>query len=394
MERNWAAAAVGILVLGLAVAALLQSPQVLSGPSAQAPSEQTGHHDESLLTHYEQLGPDHRVSIEGWYIHDPSRLVDVDGFLMTAVTGKHPTDGYECAMELWYLPPDASELEPGQCLFPEQPQWVDENVPGNDGSYWAPTFAGPRRVYYTVPDGDFNAACLGMATATGSPPEMEWTDSGDPIYCSLGAEEAGEPVPLDPAFFQDDDGREFLLFGGGDIFATELDLATGRPLRIDGGRGDGTLYHLATQPALDAPNNPDNLDWMEAPFLYSHGEYYYLFVNVGACCRGLDSTYEIRVGRSRSPTGPFVDRDGVDMRDGGGTVFLDRTGEQLGDSKYHGPGHAGIYETPTGKQYFSFHYYDAENDGLPQMGVAEIAFEDGWPTVVEPVDIETIREAN
>ena len=394
MDRNRVAVAVVLLVVGLTAAVLLQSPQVPSGPAAPDLSGQAGHHDSSLRTHYEQLGPDHRVSIEGWYVHDPSRLVEGDGFLMTAVTGKHPTDGYACAMELWYLPPDGSELEPGQCLFTEYPQWVDEQVPGNGGTYWAPTLAGPQRIYYTVPDENFNAACLGMATATGSPPEMEWTDSGEPIYCNPGAQEAGQPVPLDPAFFQADDGAEFLVFGGGEIFAAELDPETGRPLAADGGPRDETLHHLATRPAVDAPNNPDDLDWMEAPFLYSHGEYYHLFVNVGACCRGLDSTYEIRVGRSRSPTGPFVDRDGVDMRDGGGTVFLDRTGEILGDSKYHGPGHAGIYETPAGELYLSFHYYDAENDGLPRMGVAEITFEDGWPTVIEPVDVEALGETN
>jgi arabinan endo-1,5-alpha-L-arabinosidase len=390
MDRTRVTAVVALLVVCLTAAVLLQSPQLVSGPATPDSSGQPGHDDGSLLTHYEQLGPDHRVSIEGQYLHDPSRLVSVDGFLMTAVTGKHPTDGYDCAMELWYLPPGGSELRPGQCLFTDYPQWIDEEVPGNGGTYWAPALAGPRRIYYTVPDEKFNAACLGMATATGSPPRMEWTDSGESIYCNPGAGETGEPVPLDPAFFEDDDGTEFLVFGGGEIFAAELDSDTGRLLGTDGGR----LHHLATQPGLDAPNNPDELDWMEAPFLYSHGEYYYLFVNVGACCRGLDSTYEVRVGRSRSPTGPFVDRDGVDMRDGGGTVFLDRTGEQLGDPQYYSPGHTGIYETPIGDQYLSFHYYDAENDGLPQMGIVEIAFEDSWPVVVGLVNIEKLRERN
>ena len=42
----------------------------------------------------------------------------------------------------------------------------------------------------------------------------------------------------------------------------------------------------------------------EASFLYQHGGYYYLFCNWGGCCAGVDSTYNIRVGRSTNVSGP------------------------------------------------------------------------------------------
>ena len=44
---------------------------------------------------------------------------------------------------------------------------------------------------------------------------------------------------------------------------------------------------------------------------------YFLFVNWFGCCAGIDSSYEIHVGRSSSRTGPYLDRDGVEMTNGG-----------------------------------------------------------------------------
>ena len=57
---------------------------------------------------------------------------------------------------------------------------------------------------------------------------------------------------------------------------------------------------------------------IEASYLYQHGGYYYLFVNWGICCKGTNSTYNIRVGRSKQVTGPYLDQSGVDLLKGGG----------------------------------------------------------------------------
>ena len=79
------------------------------------------------------------------------------------------------------------------------------------------------------------------------------------------------------------------------------------------------------------------------------------------CCHGVESSYNIRVGRSNSITGPYIDKDGINMVKGGGTVFLDAHGEILGDERFVGPGHAGIYQHTDGKEYFSHHFYDAKS---------------------------------
>lgn len=59
------------------------------------------------------------------------------------------------------------------------------------------------------------------------------------------------------------------------------------------------------------------------------------------CCRGLESTYEIRVGRGASFAGPFADREGVDMARNGGTLVL-RNRTRTARHLMVGPGHAGI----------------------------------------------------
>ena len=100
-------------------------------------------------------------------------------------------------------------------------------------------------------------------------------------------------------------------------------------------------------------------------------------MNWGTCCRGVRSTYNIRVGRSDAITGPYRDRDGVDLLDGGGTLVLDTQDAAIG------PGHAAFLEKD-GELLMSYHYYDANKRGLPQLGINRVNWDDsGWP-VVEP----------
>lgn len=119
---------------------------------------------------------------------------------------------------------------------------------------------------------------------------------------------------------------------------------------------------------------------IEAPCLCQHGEYFYLFVNWGFCCRGTNSTYNIRVGRSDSVTGPFVDRDGRDMLHGGGSLFLGCEG------RFVGPGHAGIF-TEGQTNWFSFHFYDAVRGGVATLAARRLQWStDGWPRLQQALE--------
>jgi arabinan endo-1,5-alpha-L-arabinosidase len=81
----------------------------------------------------------------------------------------------------------------------------------------------------------------------------------------------------------------------------------------------------------------------------------------------------VRVGRSQDVTGPYVDREGRSLVDGGGTLFLESSG------RFIGPGHIGLLTAgPT--HWFSYHYYDAQSNGRSRLAVGPLGWtEDGWP---------------
>ena len=159
-----------------------------------------------------------------------------------------------------------------------------------------------------------------MLRKEGEFPDIRWADSGEPIVISRYPEDNEDPQSnaIDPCAFIDDDGTWYLVYGGGQICIVELDPTTGKVKDSSTEWSvDNKNYHIiANGPQVEANGNK----WIEAPFLYKRNGYYYLFVNWYTCCNGLKSTYEIRVGRSESPTGPFIDKDGEDIRNGGGTL--------------------------------------------------------------------------
>jgi arabinan endo-1,5-alpha-L-arabinosidase len=316
-------------------------------------------------------GPDTGDEAMDLHIHDPSRILALADIEMIAVTGKEQTDGYDCGLELWTRPTGA----PGpwrmtDCILKEKPDWVEERVPTNDGAFWAPDFVDENRIIYSVASAfeEGGVGCLGLAVRGGS---GAWHDIGQPLSCSdPRAPDAPEVSIIDPAYFVASDGRAFVVTGGGVLHITEAD-----PNATDLGLPSAYPGNGWTRLARGPHVGQDEYDWVEAPHLHEHAGAYYLFVNWGFCCRGSDSTYEIRVGRSESPFGPFRDIEGNDMLNGHGTLVL------VGAGALRGPGHASVQSLPQGDS-LSFHYYDAERGGLPWIGEVALSWEDGWPEVV------------
>ena len=56
---------------------------------------------------------------------------------------------------------------------------------------------------------------------------------------------------------------------------------------------------------------------VEAPYLHKDGSFYYLFFQRGLCCQGVNSGYYTMVARSTSVTGPYLDKNGVNVLTGG-----------------------------------------------------------------------------
>jgi hypothetical protein len=236
---------------------------------------------------------------------------------------------------------------PGPAIFTNVPAWTTNTVPGFTGVFWAPDvlfFNGQYRVYYAVSTFGSQVSGIGLVTnPTLDPtdPAYAWTDHG-PVITSTN----GSPYnTIDPSFTWDNSGNLWMAFGSywNGIYLVQLDPSTG--LRISPG---SPTYQLAYNSSI------------EASYLWRRGGYYYLFVNWGSCCSGVNSTYNIRVGRSTNIAGPYLDSNGVSMVANGGTLFLQGTG------KYTGPGHVGIL-SEAGTDWLTYHYYDA-NAYAPQYG--------------------------
>lgn len=287
-------------------------------------------------------------------VHDPSTVVRERSDAWCFATGHGVV----------VLRQDGKDWKFEGTVFPrgKWPAWHKEVVPENEGHLWAPDVIelGDRwGVYYSVSSFGKNTSAIGMASRKKLGPGTEkdpWEDQGMIISSKKG----DKFNAIDPAVIQD--GRKLWMSFGSfwdGIMLIELDPKTG--LRKD---ADEKPLRLA-----DAPE-------IEAPFIHKEGNWYYLFVNWGKCCRGADSTYEIRVGRSQKITGPYEDREGNPMVSAGGTLILGSKG------RYIGPGHASVFEKGS-LQWLAHHYYDGEDRGLSKLRLVPLEWEGGWPVVKE-----------
>ncbi|HEX8324095.1 MAG TPA: arabinan endo-1,5-alpha-L-arabinosidase [Tepidisphaeraceae bacterium] len=248
------------------------------------------------------------------------------------------------------------------------PAWVADVVPGAN-SFWAPDiiFAnGEYRLYYSVSTFGVNQSAIGLAVTKSldrADPNYGWTDRG----MVISSTKADNFNAIDAAVMTDVDGRAWMALGSfwSGIKLIELDPATG--LR----KADDRIRPIARRP--EPPNA------IEAPFLTRRGEWYYLWVSFDRCCQGTRSTYNVRVGRSRSVEGPYVDRQGLPLIAGGGTPVL------AGSGDIRGPGHNAVLQDGP-NEYLVHHFYNATNNGRPTLQVRPLTYDaDGWPIAGGPI---------
>lgn len=253
-------------------------------------------------------------------------------------------------------------------VFETPPAWlfaVNEGI----GDLWAPDisyFNGKWHLYYAGSSFGSQNSVIGLATnATLDPtsPDYAWVDEGEVLRSQPG----DDWNAIDANLVMDATGQPWLTFGSywNGIKLRKLDPATGMPAT-----DDTTLYALASR-----RGGPDDTDAIEAPFIVRRGDYYYLFTSFDFCCRGAQSTYNVRVGRSQEITGPYVDRAGVPMLAGGGTKILDAY------DRWVGPGHNAIF-ADDGVDWIVYHAYDAKLGGISKLRIDVLQWdEEGWPTV-------------
>ena len=289
--------------------------------------------------------------------HDPSTVVKCKDEYWVFYTGW----GVPC-----YHSRNLVDWESGPRVFTYELPWVAAAVPTNPKlEFWAPDIIRSKDrylLYFSASRFGTNTSAIGLATnptLDPSDPNYHWADRG--VVVQSGG--TNDFNTIDPSVFQDDDGSLWLAFGSywSGIKLIQLDPATGKRKAPD-----SPMYSLARNGSI------------EAACLWRRGEHYYLFVNWGTCCRGVNSTYNIRVGRAGKVTGPYLDAGGQEMLREGGTSLLHS------QDAFVGPGHAGIVSAG-GTNWLSCHFYDGTRYGIPTLALLPLRWNtNGWPEVVLP----------
>lgn len=260
-------------------------------------------------------------------------------------------------------------------VFAEAPQWAVEAIKGYNGHTWAPDIIrhnGLYHLFYSCSAFAKNTSAIGHATnPTLNPddPDFKWTDHGK-IIQSVPNRDMWNAI--DPNIIIDGNGTPWMSFGS---FWDGLKLVrlTDDLMQVAQPEEWYSISRRKRTFELDDKDPGDGA--VEAPFIFRHKDYYYLFASFDYCCRGLKSDYKVVVGRSKTVTGPYLDKDGKSMSEGGSLPVIE------GNKDYAGIGHNAVYHFD-GKDYFICHAYSIAEDGAPKLIIKEMTWnKDGWPVV-------------
>lgn len=291
-------------------------------------------------------------------IHDPAIIREGGTYYLFA------SNRYADKLVPMFCSPDRRRWRLCGNVFDGVPAWALQEVPGARG-IWAPDIArlrGRYHLYYSVSTFGKNQSVIGLATnRTLDPgsPDYRWVDEGLVVESTP----ADDWNAIDANLALDGTGSPWLIWGSfwGGIKMRRVDPRTGKL-----SESDTTLHSLASRRPLSPPS-------VEAPFIVKKGKHFYLFVSFDMCCRGKDSTYKTVVGRSRRITGPYMDKDGRPMMQGGGTLLTE------GTDAWRGPGHVAVL-LERDADLLVFHAYDGTT-GRPTLQISTMVWEGGWPRV-------------
>lgn len=284
----------------------------------------------------------------------------------------------------FYSSTDMQHWRPEGRVFRDDPAWAKRVAPGFNGHIWAPDIhkhGGSYYLYYSVSAFGKNTSGIGVTTnKTLDPhsPDYRWVDQGLVLQSVPGRDLWNA---IDPNVVEDDNGVAWLAFGS---FWTGLKM-----VKLDSSHAriaEPQEWHTIARRARPqfTPDESGGPAEIEAPFIFRKNGYYYLFASWGLCCQKEKSTYHVVIGRSRSVTGPYLDKNGKDMREGGGSLVIG------GNAAWKGVGHNSAY-TIDGKDYMVLHAYETADGYLQKLKILPMSWDaDQWP-VVDPHDLDNYQ---
>lgn len=248
-----------------------------------------------------------------------------------------------------------------------RPTWAEPSA-----GLWAPDIRyidGQYVLYFTVTDTTLNPggdSAIGVATAPS--PAGPFTPVDEPIVAPQPKGPGDYKWTFDPSGFTALDGRQYLYWGSynGGVYVTEV-----------------------TRDGLSPIGDPVQVtawDRYEGAYVVEHDGWYYLMGSSANCCAGPATGYSVFAGRSRSPMGPFVDADGIDLNASatGGTIVVTQNG-----NRWIGAGHNAMFTDAAGADFLVYHAIDRDDPWLSSpfginkrpMLIDRLDWIDGWPVV-------------
>ncbi|KZW02837.1 endo-1,5-alpha-L-arabinosidase [Exidia glandulosa HHB12029] len=248
--------------------------------------------------------------------------------------------------------------------------------PGKCSNIWAPDVAkvnGTYTLYYSVSSLGKPDSAIGVAQSKTMEPGS-WTDLGEVIRSKSG----DNVNAIDPNLVKDKDGKLSLVFGSWWNGMYEVPL---KNVKTPAKALPGT--HLAGSSGRAA----------EGGFVYKSpdSDWWFMFFSEGKTPLGGETTrppkgkeYRVRVGRSKSPSGPFVDKTGdkltVNMSPPSGWPILES------HDNVYAPGGQSLFRDPVSKRDVIVYHYVKKNEkpgGPSYLGINYVDFKSGWPVLVD-----------
>lgn len=316
------------------------------------------------------------TTIQNPFVHDPVMAYE-DGSYHLFCTGRDIAHMTSKDLKNWNVSRDG-------ILEGKLPTWTRDSVPGLGHHLWAPDvirYNGKWYMAYSCSTFGKNTSAIGLLSNDRLSNEKGWKDEGC-IIASKGGRDNWNAI--DPNFVIDDNGNPWMTWGSfwDGIQLIPLD----KTMHVKAGAKPKTIARRFAFNTRDIPEseggpkryNPGaypmaaGQNAIEAPFIFKHDGYYYLFVSWDYCCLGMRSTYRVVVGRSKTVDGPYLDDHNINMLDGGGVPVIE------GDKKnYEATGHCAAYNF-NGKDIFICHGYQIPG-GEPVLVKRDITWVNGWP---------------
>ena len=300
-------------------------------------------------------------------VHDPVMIKQKDTYYLYC-TGRGISVFSSKDLKNWNKEP---------AIFKEKPVWADSVAADFKNHIWAPDISFHNNtyyLYYSVSAFAKNTSAIGVVTNT-------TLDSKDLVYKWVDHGIVIQSVPnrdmwnaIDPNLTFDENNTPWLAFGS---FWEGLKMVKLNPDLLSVAQPQEWHTIAKRKRTFELADTDPGDGALEAPFIFKKNGYYYLFTSWDLCCKGKESTYKVAVGRSKSVTGPYEDKEGNLLSQGGGTIVA------KGNENYFGVGHNSAY-TFDGVDYLFYHGYEKKTNGTPRLITKELKWDaDFWPIVSE-----------